>query len=347
MSQLMDSQRRRHVIAVGGLALILAIAAVTMVLLQARQDALPAVSGPVVPDWAATSQQAQQIEITGSGGRFTIERRGEDWVMPSRDDHPVRRSRIAEIDAFLAGLSYEGARTADPLKHVRLNLGEQDGDGAGLRLVARDASGETLADLVLGRQSGDLVYLRSPGTTQTYAARLGESAPVPQIGNADDWLELDFLALGRSDIALTRIQPERGPAYLLERSGRAARNFVLREPGGWRPITAGAANGPGAAMARLRFRDVRRADRLGGQVVASHVAQTFSGLEVSMSVIAQGETRWAVLDVRAVSNDQIDAAAALAERTGGWAYLLSDLSLDRLLRPLDEIADERGETDAP
>ena len=65
-------------------------------------------------------------------------------------------------------------------------------------------------------------------------------------------------------------------------------------------------------------------------------------------IIAQGETRWARIRTRALTDDAAEAAALLAEQSEGWAYLLSDLALDRLLRPLGEIADPRaGAPDAP
>lgn len=102
-------------------------------------------------------------------------------------------------------------------------------------------------------------------------------------------------------------------------------------------------------LARVRFRDVRAAGRLGGERVARHVADTFGGVRVSLDVLALGETRWAVIEAEALTDDAEAGAAAINAAAQGWAYRLSDLTLDRLIRPLDEFADPRpGETeDAP
>ena len=349
MSRSMDQQRLRQLTVVGAAAFVVLLLAIAQLVSGAQRDARPVTAGPVIADWAVNSANATQIAIETAEGDFLLERRETGWVMPSRDSHPVRAARIAELDLFLAGLTHDGPRTRDAEKHERLGLGAPASGGSGTRVTVTSQSGETLADLVLGRLAGARVYFRQADEDQTFAARLGEGVlSLPAIQAADDWLELDFLDLDRNAIAWAEIQPESGPSYRLERAARSIRNFSLRQPSGWRPITAGAGNGPAAALGRLRFRDVRRADRLSGETVARHTAETFGGLRVTLNVIAQGNTRWAVVEARAVTDDAQAEAQALQSRVQGWAYLLSDLSLDRLLRPLDQIADPRDEeADAP
>lgn len=347
MSRPMDRQRLQQVLIAGGAAIVLLGGAAAMLALQAQRDWQPEVSGPVLPDWAQTVANAREIEITGPEDHFTLVRGENGWVMPSRDDHPVIPERLAELDVFLADLGYVGARTADPAKHARLELADPGQPGAGTRLTVRGSDDNLLTDIMIGAARNGRVYLRFPDRPRTYAAQLtGEVAAIPAIALADSWLDLDFIALEPSDIARTTITPERGPAYVLERPGQMARNFSLREPGGWRPITAGAGNGPAAGLVRIRFRDVRRADRLRGEPVGQHVEETFSGLRLTLDILALGETRWAIVTATAVTDGGAERAAAINARTAGWAYLLSDLSLDRLLRPLDQIADYTGASDA-
>lgn len=344
MSRPMDRQRRIR-LAIAGTAALAALAlAVGLMWMEARQTWQPEVAGPVLPEWSSAVEAAREIEIDSTGDRFVLERSDEGWIMPSRDGYPVRSERLAELDAYLAALDYAGARTADPDKHARLGLAAGGGEGAATRIVVRDAGGEERTDILLGREADGLIYLRFPGRNRTYAARPGEtSSGLPPIAEAQDWLDLDFLELGASEIARTAIEPETGPAYLLERPSPTVRNFALRSPTGWRPITAAAGNGPASALARVRFRDVRDAGRLDGEIVARHTAETFSGLRVNIQVLALGETRWALVEASALTDDARPAAEALNARVEGWAWLLSDLTLDRLIRPLAEIADPRPE----
>lgn len=348
MSRPMDRLRKAQLGWVGGAALLVTVLAMVFSTLQANREGSPQVEGPVFADWTSRVANTTQIEIRSAQDHFTLSQTQAGWVMPSRDNYPVRAARVAELDAFLGALEFEGARTADPERHAQLGLSEAGSDSAASRVILRNASGEILADILLGDVRNGRIYLRFPGEDQTWAARTdGGATLLPDIAAADAWLELDFIALGRTAIARTRITPQTGPAYLLERPGQGARNFLLRQPSGWRPITAGAGNGPGAGLARLRFRDVRRADRLRGDIVASHVAETFGGLRLSMNIIAQGDTRWAVVTALALTDGSQLAATQMNQRVGGWAYLLSDASLDRLLRPLDQIADPRVTQDAP
>lgn len=342
MSRPMDRKRLKQLGLTGGVAAAVLAGSVVAGVLDARQAWRPDVSGPVLAGWSETVGDTARIEIRSADDHFNLTRNGGIWVMPSRDGHPVNPARIADLDRLLGSLSYDGVRTADPAKHARLGLAEPGESGAGTRVTLSAADGTALADLVLGDMRAGRIYVRFPDNDRTYAALPGPLIQdMPDIFLADRWLDLDFIELGRSNIARTVIRPESGPTYVLERASPTSRNFALRSPAGWQPITAGAGNGPGASLSRLRFRDVRSADRLGGDIVASHSAETFEGLRVRMDIIAMGDTRWAMVSAEALSDDAEADAAALNARTQGWAYLLSDLSADRLLRPLDGIADPR------
>jgi len=346
MSRPMDRQRLNRLSLAGGLAAALLAVALFLTWQEARQAWQPDVSGPVLPDWSGAVERAAEIGIESGEDRFVLARGATGWVMPSRDDHPVRSERLAELDAFLAGLDYAGARTADPDKHARLGLADGTGEGAATRVTVRDGEGAVLADILLGRESEAGIYVRFPGRNRTYLAGAGETREsLPDIAEAADWLDLDFLALGANAVAGATIAPESGPAYRLERPSPSVRSFALREPAGWTLITAAAGNGPASALSRVRFRDVRAADRLDGEVVARHEAETFAGVRVRLDVLALGETRWAVLRADALTDDAQAAAEAINTSAEGWAFLLSDLTLDRMIRPLAQIADPRAETD--
>ncbi|WP_412545079.1 DUF4340 domain-containing protein [Maricaulis sp. MIT060901] len=349
MSQRLDQQRLKHLGVTGAAAVIMLVAAISLSFMDARQVWAPSVSGPVLANWSENVQSAREIEIINAQERFVIARTDAGWVMPSRDGYPVRPERLAALDNLLMSLEYEGARTADPAKHARLSLATEGEENGGNRVILRDAEGNVLEDILLGTARGDTLYLRTPGEARTYAARFDADVDTSLLGqSADEWLALDFLALGRNDIAAAEIRPETGPQYRLVRAAQTSRNFSLREPTGWQPITAGAGNGPATALGRLRFRDVRRMDRLTGSVVAFHTAETFSGMRVTLDIIAQGETRWARIRTTAVTDDAEDDAARIINASEGWAFLLSDLAVDRMIRPLDQIANPRAaEADAP
>lgn len=276
MSQPMDRQRLQRLTLTGALAVVTLLVALLLTWNEARQAWQPDVSGPVLPGWSDAVERAARIEIDSPAERFALERGEGGWVMPSRDGYPVLPERLAELDAWLAGLDYVGARTADPDKHARLGLADSGEEGAATRVTVRDGAGGVLADILLGRPGASGLYVRFPGRNRTYAVRAGETGgAMPPIATAGNWLDLDFLELGANAIAQARIRPERGPAYRLERPSPSVRNFALREPGrldadhGGRGQRAGQRAGAGAVPRCPRRRPAGR--RAGGPPCRRHI----------------------------------------------------------------------------
>jgi hypothetical protein len=308
------------------------------------RGARPEVSGPVAPGWSEAAAGAATIEIISADGQFLMVRDGENWVMPSRGDYAVRPERIAELDEALSRLAYQRAMTRDPEKFARLGLADPLEGGNGVRLSILNAADEPLVRLIVGeaRDQGG-VYLRDPDGARAFAA----SGSLPEIGDPGRWLGLEFWDLDPSAVARARVSPETGPAYFVQRPGLAQRNFDLMEPNGWRLVTGGAANGVAVAGARLRFRDVKPASAIEGAFVARHSGVTFSGIAYQFDFIAEGDARWAVIEVDPRADDAADRVERLSELTQGWAFRVSDDAYERLTRPLADLAERAGAPEAP
>jgi hypothetical protein len=330
-------RRGRQAIAAAAIAALLLAAGAIAIWRDAAAGSPPDVSGPVAPGWAQRAAEAARIEIASAEGSFALERADAGWVMPSRGNYPVRPEPIAALDAALSSLSFERAMTRDPEKFDRLGLGDPGAGGAGVRLTVRDSNGEVLVDLIAGeaREDGTGVYVRRAGGARAYAAR----GSLPELADPGVWLGLNFWDIDPSAVARARITPERGPAWFVQRAGIAQRNHELMEPAGWSLITGGAANGVATAGARLRFRDVRPADTLTGAFVSRHAGVTFSGLAYRFDFIAEGETRWALIEVEAVADDAAERAERFTTLTEGWAFQVSEDAYERLTRPLDQVAE--------
>ncbi|MCR9129255.1 MAG: DUF4340 domain-containing protein [Alphaproteobacteria bacterium] len=334
-------RRGRQALIAAVLAALLLVSGAIAVWRDAAAGAPPEVSGPVVPGWAELAPGAAEIEITGRDDAFALVRTEDGWVMPSRGNYPVRPEPIAALDAALSALSFERAMTRDPEKFDRLGLADPAAGGDGVRLVVRDSQGEVLADLIAGDRSEDGagMYVRRAGGLRAFAA----TGALPELADPGVWLGLNFWDIDPSAVARARIRPERGPAWFVQRAGIAQRNHELMEPDGWRLITGGAANGVATAGARLRFRDVRPAGTLTGAFAASHSGVTFSGLAYRFDFIAEGEDRWALIEVEAVADDAAERADRLTDLTEGWAFRVSEDAYERLTRPLDQVAERSGD----
>lgn len=329
-----DRQRLIEAGILAGIALIALVAGLVLALSGQAGHVRIDRTGPVLPDLAGTTEEVRTLAIETTAGRILLERDGEGWALAGRAGYPANAELAERVLMSLAELEYAGARTASPSRHASLGLVGPGEGGAGVRVTAHDFDGRLLADLILGAARGETgIYLRRPGEDQTWAV-IG--AP-PIATEADRWMELDFLALGQEAIARVRVQPETGPAYFLERPGLSSRDFSLRSPPGWRPVSRGAGNGTGSVLGRIRFRDVRPAD-FTDPPVASHIAETFGGLRVEITVHSDAAQRWATIRAIALTDDAEAEALALNNAADGWGFLLSDLSIQRLIRPLDDFA---------
>lgn len=339
MSLTPAGKRLRIALAIGLAGLAALAIGIGAVWRDASLNARPDVSGPVLPGWSESAADAERIEIVGPDALFSLQRTGQGWVMPSRGGYRVRPERIAELDAALSGLRYAAAMTRDPDKFARLGLVAPEQGGEAVRLTVSDGAGTVLADLLIGEERGqDGLYLRRPGGERAYAV----TGTMPELAAVDRWLGLDFFDSDPARVARAQIVPESGPAYELAKPGLASCNFELREPRGWRLITSGAGNGVAVAGARVRFRDVRPAGMLEGAPVASHAGVTFDGIAYAYSFYAEGEARWAVLDVGAAADDAAERAARLDGLAEGWAFLVSEDARERMTRPLVQLAEPIG-----
>jgi len=86
---------------------------------------------------------------------------------------------------------------------------------------------------------------------------------------------------------------------------------------------------------------------LRGAPVAEHRVTTASGMEVTLALYEDDDRYWARIVAVAYSDAARQEAIALNERTDGWAFELSDLALDRLIRPLSRIAVSESGGDNP
>lgn len=346
MSTLSPALRRAQralIIAVTGAVLLLA--GITALVIDSQRGARPDASGPVLPGWSARAGEARSIEIIAPDTMFRFERTEEGWVMPSRGNYPVRAERIAELDAALAQLTYTAAMTRDPARFALLGVDDPMEGGEGVRLIITGAGEAVLADLIIGGARGeDGLYLRPTRGERAFAA----SGQISGLDDPGRWLGLDFMDIDPGSIARAFIVPETAPAYILERESPAERNFALASPRIWQLMTAGAANGPATAGARVRLRDVDEAPDIASMPDAMHRGVTFDGLEYEYRFYhGVRDGIWAVIRIEAVSEDARDRAAALRALTDGFWFEVSADAFERMTRPLNRSAEPRAVTAEP
>ncbi|WP_420430436.1 DUF4340 domain-containing protein [Hyphobacterium sp.] len=327
------SRRRQALISLGG-GIFLLFSGLLAVFWQTDPGVglPPGTLTPRLPDDPAL---VFEIEIEDSDESVLLRRTLEGWALVSNEGFPADAALAGRLIAALAALEPMGERTHLTERYEALGLGDPATGGDGTRIVMRDTNQGVLADLVIGRQRADgQLYVRHAASPESWLVR----GYIPEISSAAHWMELDFLALGRSAIREACILPESGPGYCLRRPSLSSERFDIVSPAGYRLVSPGAGDGVATTLARVRFRDVRPAREIRGPRDAEHRITTVNGLELTVSVFERDGEYWAKLVAIAQSDAARDAAVAINERADGWAFRLSDLTVDRLIRPLPGLA---------
>lgn len=336
--------RRRQVLTALGLAMVLLVAGLAATFVKDTGTGLRAPPATLTPRLTDASGTAAEIMVTTATESFRLRRSLEGWVLASHDNYEADAERAERLVEALSSLEPVGERTRLASQHERLSLGDPVEGGNAARVVVRDNNQRELANLLIGAQRQDgRIYVRRDGEDQSWLV----SGYLPEFANAADWMQLEFLSLGRDAIREACVQPEDGPAYCLQRRPLSSQSFELVSPRGWTLVSSGAGDGVATVLGRIRFRGVRPLRDMRRPSIAEHRVTTINGLEVTLSIREADGQHWAYIIAVTHSDAARPDAIRLNERADGFAFALSDLSVERLIRPLEDFAVSNMAGDAP
>ena len=164
------------------------------------------------PNSATTLEVVEYEEETGAARPFKVTFENGVWTIPSHHNYPADgKDRLAQTAARLIGLKKDGFRSSnaadheatgvvDPLDEAATSL-----SGRGERVTIRDGSGEVLADLIVGKKTGDdekMHFVRVPGQKRVYVSSLDLDIST----SFADWIETDLLQIDKDAIETVTIQ---------------------------------------------------------------------------------------------------------------------------------------------
>lgn len=129
-----------------------------------------------------------------------------EWVIPSHHNYPAEaRDRLARTAASMIGIRRTAvqSRSKEDWKNYKVVDPAAEGastkDERGTRITLRDASGNALVDLIVGKKVEGRekhYFVREPGKNTTYVAQM----EVDLSAKFADWIEPDLLKVSQSDI---------------------------------------------------------------------------------------------------------------------------------------------------
>ena len=165
---------------------ILALATVASIALAAhavsQRDTplrVEAAGEAMFPELLDRLNDVHEIRITMPAGKLTVTATDQGWSLAEKAGYPIDPAKVRDLALALANLQLVEAKTADPKRLERLELGEPGADGATSRLVELlGGDGATLAAAVVGKASPSLygggrggVYVRRAARPSGLARR--------------------------------------------------------------------------------------------------------------------------------------------------------------------------------
>ncbi len=191
------------------------------------------------PNSATTLEIIKFDEEIGTAKPFKVTFDGQIWAIPSHHNYPADgKDRLARTAAGLIGIKKDGFRSdnaadheacgvIDPLDETATSLA-----GRGERVTVKDASGQVLADLIIGRATGEeenLRFVRVPRQKRIYVSKLDLNIST----SFADWIETDLFKVEKDEIEKVIIRDY----FINERTRRVVKRgevLLAKTNGDWK-----------------------------------------------------------------------------------------------------------------
>jgi|GEM_PF-371406 len=236
-------------------------------------------------------EQAAQIEVQSTEGSFHVELEDGQWELVESGGYPVKLDSVRKVLIDLAELETVERKTDDPARYVEIGVqavgAAPDAETQSKQITIRDAAGETLAALIVGKTRGggrgNSFYVRKPEEDASWLVS-GERPNLPDDG--ETWLDKKILEVQRTDVSAARITHADGEVVTLSKED-ADTNFSVHELPADRELKYdGIAGGVAGALQYLNFLGVMPAEEFEAPESQTSVANfwTKDGLRVTAQV---------------------------------------------------------------
>lgn len=331
----------------------LLIAGLAFVGRQRREEAKAApgvAAGSLYPGLIDHVNEVEEIEIVGPDGTLDIEHGDGGWGLASKGGYPVGFDHVKQLVMGIAQMKILEAKTSKPERYEKLGVQDAgDPDSRSSRVTLRNATGDVLADLVVGTAKYDL------GTEALYVRRADEdqawlvTGSVTVNSRPKTWLETEILKLDRDRVARVEVTQPDGEVLRVERpDGEATEWTALDVPEG-RELTSTAAPGAvGGGLTWVALDDVVKADQIDFDGAVRTEFTTFDGLVVTVRTVEHDGVYWTDYTARydperAVAPEPEPEAEPEAEPAEGEETAEAEPAAEEEQEPPRDVAAEAAE----
>ncbi len=350
---------------------LLALAAATVVATGAAAVALrehaparPAATGgeAVFPAVAGKADEVGQMVVARGDAGFTLQRKGEQWVLAARGDYPVRAEQAQKAVSALAGLRLMEPKTAKTELLPRLEVEDPAGKDAKSMLVTlKNKEGAEIGKIVLGKSRPDSlenprpgIYVRRPGEQRAW---LAEGDPRIRL-DVSDWIERSIVSIKADRVReVATIAPDRS-RLVVSRDKADDKDFKIASlPEGHKIKSQSNVNDLAGTLDVLLIDDVQGATAIPFPATGAEQAEfrTFDGLMVRLTVADRNGEKWVRIEAtaepwRKTEGDKTTMAepsdevkkevADLNARLRNFTFRVSESTAKKIVTRLDDLVEK-------
>ncbi|MGQ0656949.1 MAG: DUF4340 domain-containing protein [Chromatiales bacterium] len=333
---------------------------------------------PLYPELGTQVNDVAGVEIESRADKVVLVNAGEGWAIENRDRYPARFEDIKRTILRIAELKILEPKTKLPQMYPHIGVEDVAADkSASTRVTMKDASGGTLASLLIGKErpaAGGPIkaarYVRKAGAAQAYLVE-GE---LEVAADPMAWTDRELLNIAATRIREVTIEHPGKPALTIRRDKPEDIDLRLKEiPEGYKAKSAATVTSLATALEQLRFEDVRAKNTTAWP--SDSTVTTLHGFDGLVAVV-----RTARIDNRSYSRFEFafdpagvtalpaaetpkedtpsaapigdapakpepekpevsvtDEVKALNERVQNWVYVLPEYKQSMLMRTMDDL----------
>ena len=285
--------RGRTLVMLGVATAVIVLAAI--VVRQQTTIAVPQQGGALFPKLLTRINDVTEVKGTSAQGSYTLLLHDGRWVVKEREAYPADTSKVRQLLFGLAQLQRVEPKTSNPELYDKIGVQDVSAKGAdSLQIKLSDAKGETLAELIVGKDQlskADLskreYFVRLPGDPQSWLVE----GKFPQDKPPSNWLQKNILRVDARRLREVRVTHADGQRVTVRRKDPSAEDYELVGlPKGAEIESQYAVNSIADTLTNLSLDDVRPAAAVDFSKKGALSAElaTFDGLRVNMQAIKDG-----------------------------------------------------------
>ena len=303
------------------------------------------------PGLVDDAQSVAELVVVQDGTTMTFVHVGEQWTLKESGNYPVHGNLVSKVVFSLSNMELLEAKTNSPARHDVLQLGDPyKKNGKSQLVILKDAAGETIADLVVGRANFFLpetttggMYVRRPGEDQAWLVRGLVDIGVEPRG----WLKREIVNIPPENIVRVDVTQPGGAELVVVPKEDVTGGFAFAHmPEGLMLKSEYAPRNVAAILNNFVLNDVRRISDINLDLAQAYSGTFLSadGVKVMLKIYRQDGTQYMTVDAEYVGNALVSKAAQQAaeikERTDGWAYIIPEYQYEQIAQKMEDVTEK-------